>query len=384
MDSKRVFFLDNLKAFIVNLMIIFHMAMCYMAYAPDWWYVVDYKYNHLFFTGFIVWADMFIMPVMFFISGYFGIIALKRHGSSKWWKGRLFRIALPWVLGVLIFAAPVTYLMLYSRAVPMDYSTFLWTLFLLNPETGESGVLFSHTQYWFLGILMVMYAFLWMICRSNPKFMEQTKPEIPSNWLLLGVFVLMLVNGFITNFITGNDDLWIHLSYFLVIQPCRIMLYFIWFFLGAYAWRHQWFVEGGYQPSQMAWVPAFVVSSFAYPLWVIYGTLFTQDPYMLAMVRMLLHIILVMTAMMGLLAFFQQNLNFTNRFLGEAASNSYTMYWIHMAIIFPVAYFLLPYEINVWGKYVIACTAGISLCYIASKLLLFLPFFSASKKAKVK
>lgn len=72
-ESKRLFFLDNLKAFIVNLMIVFHIALCYMAYAPEWWYVVDQEHTHLFFTGVVVWADMFIMPIMFFISGYLAL-----------------------------------------------------------------------------------------------------------------------------------------------------------------------------------------------------------------------------------------------------------------------------------------------------------------------
>ena len=38
--KRRIFFLDNLKAFIVCLMIVFHVALCYMAYAPEWWYTV--------------------------------------------------------------------------------------------------------------------------------------------------------------------------------------------------------------------------------------------------------------------------------------------------------------------------------------------------------
>lgn len=384
MNSQRLFFLDNLKAFIVNLMIIFHLAMCYMAYAPEWWYVVDYQYNSLFFTGFIVWADMFIMPMMFFISGYFGIMSLQRHGSKKWWKGRLFRIALPWVLGVAIFAAPVTYLMLYSRQVPIDYSTFLWTLFLQNPEAGGPGVLWSHTQYWYLGILMVFYLLLWLVTKLDKTLTTQMEPSSPGWPLLLMVFVLMMTNTIGTNYYFLNDDLWTFLSYFLVIQPCRIMLYVIWFFLGVYAWRHQWFVENGYIPNQMIWVPGFVIFSFAYPMWLLYGTLFNQNPEQVMIIKAFFHIGLVMTAMLGLLSFFRHNLNFTNKFLGEAAANSYTMYWIHMAVIFPVAYFLLPFDIIVWGKYAIACVAGIAICYVLSRLLLFLSFFAASKKAKVK
>ena len=34
---ERLYFLDNLKTCIVVLMVVFHAAMSYMAYAPEWW-----------------------------------------------------------------------------------------------------------------------------------------------------------------------------------------------------------------------------------------------------------------------------------------------------------------------------------------------------------
>ncbi len=383
MDSKRLFFLDNLKAFIVNLMIVFHIALCYMDYAPEWWYVVDYEHTNLFFTGVVVWADMFIMPIMFFVSGYFAIMSLKRHGDAKWWKGRWFRIGLPWILGVALLAAPVTYLMFYTRAVPVDYSTFIWTLFLFNPETGGPGVCWSHTQYWFLGILMNLYFILWIVSKMDKSLTTQLEKADKPGWpMLLLIFVLMLTNITAMDLYTGNDDLWTFISYFWVIQPCRILLYPLWFFIGVYAWRHKWFTADGYQPSQYKWVPAFIVTSFLYPLTVLYGWMILPDPFQFALAKALTHTMLLMASMFGLLAFFQQNLNYTNKFLGEAAANSYTMYWIHMSLIFPIVYMMVSLDWSVWMKYPVACVLGTIACYVVSRLLLFLPFFASSKKAK--
>ena len=84
MTTKRIFFLDNLKAFIVILMVVFHAAMCYMAYAPEWWYVLDTQ-RVFSATLFVLWADIFIMPIMFFISGYFGLKrASTPSGKASW------------------------------------------------------------------------------------------------------------------------------------------------------------------------------------------------------------------------------------------------------------------------------------------------------------
>ena len=106
----RLYAPDNLKWFIIWLMVVFHAAMCYMAFAPEWWYVVDTADPQFSATIFIYWADIFIMPVMFFVSGYFGLMSLARHGVKKFWLGKLVRIILPWLVGAIFIALLVTYI----------------------------------------------------------------------------------------------------------------------------------------------------------------------------------------------------------------------------------------------------------------------------------
>ena len=93
--SVRLHALDNLKWFVIWLMLVFHAAMCYMSFAPEWWYVVDATNPQFSATVFVCWADIFIMPVMFFVSGYFGLMSLSKHGVKKFWRGKFVRIILP-------------------------------------------------------------------------------------------------------------------------------------------------------------------------------------------------------------------------------------------------------------------------------------------------
>lgn len=83
--EQRIFFLDNVKSGIIWLMVIFHAAMSYMEYAPEWWYVLNGEKTWT-ATVFVVWADVFIMPTMFFISGYFGIASLSKKRAFFFWK----------------------------------------------------------------------------------------------------------------------------------------------------------------------------------------------------------------------------------------------------------------------------------------------------------
>lgn len=165
--SSRIFALDNLKWFIIWLMVVFHAAMCYMAFAPEWWYVVDTTDPQFSATIFICWADIFIMPVMFFVSGYFGLMSLAKHGVKNFWRGKLVRIILPWIFGAMFIAPLVTYIILASRHAPITFAEFYTTLFW--------GVLYQQAQYWYLGALTALYLLLVWICDLFPKFLTRKK-----------------------------------------------------------------------------------------------------------------------------------------------------------------------------------------------------------------
>ena len=83
MQKQRLFFLDNLRSATILLVVVFHAALAYMIYVPEWWYVIDPK-RVLSADILVIWADIFIMPIMFFISGYFGIKSLAKRSETNW------------------------------------------------------------------------------------------------------------------------------------------------------------------------------------------------------------------------------------------------------------------------------------------------------------
>ena len=66
--SNRMLFLDNLRGFVVLLVIVLHGSMSYMAYAPTWWSVLD-RQNRRSFTMLVLAIDVPIMPILLFIAG---------------------------------------------------------------------------------------------------------------------------------------------------------------------------------------------------------------------------------------------------------------------------------------------------------------------------
>ncbi|MDD3115178.1 MAG: acyltransferase family protein [Anaerovibrio sp.] len=375
--KRRIFFLDNLKAFTVCLMIVFHVALCYMAYAPEWWYTVDKADPQFSFTVFVMWADIFIMPVMFFVSGYFGLMSLSKQTAMQFWKNKLVRIIVPWIAGVVLFAPPITFIMFASRGIPMDYvNDYLFKLFLFGP-------CFSHVQYWFLGMLTYLYAALFIFCRLRPGFRERQPISLPGAKLFVGFAALCYVCTAGAYFYTGgNNDLWTFIWPVLVYQPTRIAFYPLYFFLGAYAWRHQWFVEGGYRADSAKWLPAFIVTGIAYVFYTMFGaqTAGSSETYML--VRSAIHVLFLLSAVFGLLAIFQSKLDYTNGFLGELAANSYNMYYTHMGLVMLIAWGFLGIELPAYAKYAAVSILSLLASYLTGKMLMVLPCFASGKKAK--
>ena len=374
MAGKRLFFLDNLKWFIIWLMVVFHAAMCYMAYAPQWWYVVDAAQPVFSATIFICWVDIFIMPVMFFISGYFGLMSLTKHGAWAFWRKKILRIALPWIVGAMCFAPFITYIILASRHAPVDFGTFYTTLFW--------GPLYEQAQYWYLGALLALYVLLTAAVTIAPSFWTRSeRPEKPSILLYAAILFISAASIYATGSVMPPDT-WTFYAYVLVLQPVRIVTYILVFFLGAWAWRSRWFEPGGYTPSLWFWGLATLVLSPIYLYQKLLLPATGADPATLALANALTQGPFMWSAMLFLVAFFQRHLDRTTPLLTSLSATSYPVYYCHQEILFPVVWaFTAVTTLNVYIKYIIVGAITLVICYGISKyILLRIPCFGGAKK----
>ena len=353
----RLYFLDNLKWFIIWLMVVFHGAMCYMAYAPDWWYVVDKAQPVLSATLFVCWADIFIMPVMFFISGYFGLMSMARHGMLLFWQKKVARIILPWLFGSIFIAPAVTYIILASRHAAMGFGTFYTTLFW--------GPLYEQAQYWYLGALLALYVLLMLVVWIFPCLCEQ-RAGTPGAGLFVAMFLGAAVSiGLIS--LHMHPDTWRFFAYILVLQPVRIPLYIMVFFVGAWAWRQKWFADGGYVPRVGRWGTAFVLTGgvylgqkFVLPVWGL-------DAGQMVWLNAVTMGAFAISSLFFLLGFFRRYFNYAGRLLSVLGGTSYGVYYLHMPVLFPLAWFFVGVDMNVYLKYICVCIMTLGICYAGSR-----------------
>lgn len=374
MTSNRMDFMDNLKLFIILLMLVFHTAMSYMEFAPSWWYV-DNTDHSIGFTVFVVWADVFIMPVMFFISGYFGIKSLSRHDGKSFWKSKFIRIILPWAFGAIFIAPLITYLMFASRNVALPFEQYYTTMFW--------GDAYQQAHYWYLGGLTALYLLLFIATKIRPSLMTQNpSPLIPSR-LYLAIIILLVsaASGWLLCNIP--DGTWIHPLYILVLQPTRLPMYLAVFFLGVYAWKNHWFEKDGYMPEQVSMVILFGVMSLIYIITVLFPQVLQTglDPWQSVFVGALIKTCFCFSALFGLLGFFGTSLNFTGKKLFSLSEVSYPIYYVHQIFTMNLVWLLKPLELNLYIKYILACIGAIFLSWAVSRLLLVhTPFFRIGRK----
>ena len=212
------------------------------------------------FFCFVMICDVFIMPVMFLLAGYFGLPSLLRKGEDAFVHDKLKRIAVPWVVGTLFVAPVTTYFIWLSRSkTPPPYLHF-WSHTFFSEA-------YEQAQFWFLGVLLLFYFGL-IIARSANERLRRMEPGPgrPALWffpafVLASTLVFLAVNQHVI------DYAWVPVAYLLVIQPTRFSLYIFYFALGVHAYRRRWFTDGGYNPRIATWVPLSVLLGAAFMLY---------------------------------------------------------------------------------------------------------------------
>ena len=354
----RLFYLDNLRAFAIVMVIVLHASITYMAFAPEWWYVLDPDRSQL-FTSLVLLVDVPNMPALFFVAGYFALPSLQRRGLDGFIREKLVRLAIPWVFGVIFLAPLVTYMIYVSRDNPMGYLEF-WT-------TDFWGPMFQHAVYWFLGVLFACFLFLaWVYAASTRLQASVPRVEQPRGRLFVAFIALTAAGSILVSPSYGLDD-WQPLGWFLVVQPARIAFYVGYFVLGIYAERRGWFSTTGFRPHLGPWGWGCVLSGVAYLTFRTSGLPTTVPERAVAA---LLFAVFCLTAVIAGIAVFQTWLNRAGPVWRTLSANSFGIYYVHPLILYPLAYLLVDVRIPALAKATILVLVTLAASLAVSALVL--------------
>jgi glucan biosynthesis protein C len=360
-SSNRIYFLDNLRAFVILLVVVLHGSMTYMAYAPTWWYVVDPN-NSLFFTMLVLVIDVPIMLIMFFVAGYFAFPSLVKRGPGQFLKDKFIRIGAPWIGGTLLLAPPTAYMIYFSRNVPVGLFEF-WS-------RDFWGAMYQQSVYWFLGILFLFFAVLSLIFAVSKSMQSLEQTVVPPSWKLFLIFGATMTASFLFMNQFFPLDTWSTGSYIFVFQPLRAPLYLGYFGLGIYAYQRGWFTTNGYQPRLLLWAMLGVVSGLLYLGYRLTIPSPTQTTLILKAGNAILFNTFCLSALMAGAAFFQRKVNAPGFFWRTQAANSYGIYYIHPLILYPLAYVFVGLSLPIFFKAPVVIILAILLSWTVSAVVL--------------
>jgi glucan biosynthesis protein C len=362
--TERLHFLDNLKTFIIFLVVFFHSAYAYARYLSKDWYVVDTQQS-VFFDIFIMVVFAFIMPVMFFVAGYMGIASLARKSQVDFWRDKLRRIIAPWAAGALIVAPAIAYAAHASRG---DYPSYLsyWAHYFFSQDYQIRG----QVHFYFLCVLALYYVVLWAAYRIYPSLSARSARRPSTLFLIL----FGLATGILcyVGLLFVDEGRWVKIAIFDV-PGAKFIPFMCYFFLGVLAYRRKWFTPSGYDPRLWPWL----LMSFV--CFVIFGALLNPQlrtgPIGM-MAYSLFQFLFCLAAVFTLFAIFQKHLNYTNRLLTNLSASSYGTYFIHYLVIVVVILGLRGFHMNVFLKWLIGGAVSALVSYLISRYLLALtPLF---------
>lgn len=197
--------------------VLLHAGLVYEStgVAGFFWIVYDFS-THPFVDELILILDLFVMAVLFFISGYLTPMSLRRKRTALFVKSKIKRLMGPWLLGVVLLIPLYKMIFLYARDMPQQH----WTRYLYF----NNGI-FSQSWLWFLPVLFIFNMIYLGLQRLNLK-----PCKLSLKYIAVVFFVLGLGNSMLMDLMHGQG--WTK-NGFVNFQNERVFIYFLLFLWGA-------------------------------------------------------------------------------------------------------------------------------------------------------
>ena len=351
--NSRLYFLDNLRTFMIFLVVVLHAGVVYetSGIAGLFWIVYDFDTNILADELNVIF-DIFIMSIIFFISGYLTLLSMQKKSKKEFVKTKMRRLLIPWLFGVLVLIPLYKVIFLMSRGLPQES----WTSYF-----HFSNDIISQSWLWYLPVLFIFD----MIFLSLSKI--KINPErISLKWLIPVIFIVGLLFS-ISMDIMGLQG-WTK-NAILNFQNERLLIYFMMFLLGALCFRKNIFqISFNKKTYAIAFVLALIAVT-TYRYFYNLGRFSAGTIIFTAMIDKILfwmsfHFSL-MSIMVLLLSVFRDFFNKEYSLSKILSANSYYVYILHIIVMGFIAFLLLEVNLPSVLKFFISTT----LTYLLSNLL---------------
>jgi surface polysaccharide O-acyltransferase-like enzyme len=341
--AGRNFAIDRTRTFLTLVVLTHHAVIPYTHFGhtdPKFW---------LGFDCVVLATDSFFMAMFFFLSGLFVWPSLRHKSPGSFFRDRLRRLGLPFVIAAFTII-PVAYYALELRQHPATgFAEFWWKMVTEGPW--PSGPL------WFLWVLLIFDLTASLLYRLSPNLLDPINRlslrgfDKPVEFFLVLLAVTMIL--YVPSRLYFGVNHWFELGPFSV-QASRIMLYAAYFFIGAGIGaanfeRGLLGADGQLAKSGWGWVIATLVPYCL--LWVLItikreilgnpGVL----PHWYEAIYGILFVIFSAAMMFTILAFFLRFKRSGWSVLDPMQNDAYGIFLVHYAFALWIQYWLFDFDL---------------------------------------
>jgi len=370
----RMLYVDNIRAGLITLVIVGHMAITYGAPLGDWYYS-EGEAGPIFSivaTILLGIGAAFLLQLFFMISGYFTPRPYDRKGAGAFLLDRLKRLGIPLVLYALV----INPLVVYWAEVHRGFEGTLWQYASTNPSDLTNA---SVGPLWFVEALLIFslaYALIRLLSGRSRGARDLATVPIPGN-LSIALFALCVgLATFVVRIWAPVGWNWEPPHQELAHWP----QYVAFFAVGIAAYRRNWFESFPTARAKLwRWVALALVPGLP-ALAVAAGALSGEMDAraaggfnLLSLAYSLWEGFIGVALVITVLVWFRNRFNRQGRLLRAMSGASYAVYVLHPLIIVPLALALSGIVLNLGLKFVLVAPLAIVLCFLVGHFVRKLP-----------
>lgn len=371
MPFSRLCFVDNVRVFLVMLVIAHHAGQPYGPTGGMWLIFNPERADIL--GAFFATNAAFFMGLFFLISGYFVPGAYERKGAMVFLKERFLRLGIPILFFALLVFPPIFY---FVQSGELSFGQFFFGIYV-------SQVRMQVGHLWFL-VHLLFYAVCYVLWRRVRRRYIRLEPEqsnmkAPQHSLILMYLAVLAIVTFAIR-IQFPIDIWKNLLWVIPAEIAHLPQYASLFVIGIIAYHRDWFRR---MPARrgLIWLGIGLGATL-----LRYGYAVAGDRLSLtgliagggwdwrSLVWSTWEAVICVGLCVGLLVFFRERINGQRTWGQILSKNAYVVYLTHILIIIPIQFVVAPISISPLLKFFLVTSVGIPLCFLSGHFIRRLPF----------
>ena len=364
--KSRLFYIDNLRIFLIALVVLHHLAITYGA--PGDWYYNEGEgglVESMLLAMFVASNQSFFMGFFFMIAAYFIPGSLDRKGTWTFLKDRLLRLGLPLLFFFFIISPLVIFFIIHTfRDEGVTFSEYYL-----------SGNGFGFGPLWFVEALL-LFTLIFLLFRGKPGKKKVATMPLPGN---LQIFLFAILLGLCTFVVR----IWLPVGWSLDpfgFQFPHFLQYIAMFIIGLFAYRNQWFQAIDYKRAFRWFIGAQILIWIFFPLIFLTGgaasgeiEVFTGGIHWQSLAYSIWEQLTGFSLVIGLAGIFKEKFNHQGKLAKKLSAGAYTVFIIHTPVLVIATILLRSWSFPLMAKFLLLAPILVALCFLLAEPIRKLP-----------